>query len=260
MTTQEALMVSVSIDRDWRAVYAFAHLPENLSRWASGLASGIERAGDEWIADGPGGRVRLRFAPPNDYGVLDHVVVTEAGERIDAPLRVVANGTGAEVTFTLFRRPGMTPETLAADAAWVRRDLSALKALLESEAPPASPPGSVDRSGNDRRIDYVELTVSDIARSRTFYGAAFGWSFTDYGPAYCEFADGRLTGGFAQGEPDPDGGRPLVVLYASDLAAAQRRLENAGARIVKPAFAFPGGHRLHFRDPDGYQLAVWSDR
>ena len=59
-------------------------------------------------------------------------------------------------------------------------------------------------SQNDRRIDYVEFNVADVARAKTFYGDAFGWSFKDYGPDYCEFGDGRLTGGFAKGE----GGRP----------------------------------------------------
>jgi predicted enzyme related to lactoylglutathione lyase len=120
-------------------------------------------------------------------------------------------------------------------------------------------------SSNDQRIDYVELSVADIARSRAFYGAAFGWSFKDYGPSYCEFNDGRLTGGFALGgEGNPGGaiktaGGPLVILYASDLAATQQRLESAGAKITKPAYAFPGGRRFHFTDPDGYEFAVWSD-
>lgn len=112
------------------------------------------------------------------------------------------------------------------------------------------------KSDSDRRIDYVEFKVRDIVRSRAFYGAAFGWRFTDYGPSYCEFNDGRLTGGFTIGDPQPGG--PLVILYADDLADAERRLQAAGARIVKPAFAFPGGRRFHFADPDGYELAVWS--
>jgi predicted enzyme related to lactoylglutathione lyase len=111
--------------------------------------------------------------------------------------------------------------------------------------------------GNDRRIDYIEFTVADIARSRDFYGSAFGWRFTDYGPDYCEFGDGRLTGGFARGTPAAPGG-PLVILYATDLDDTQQRLEQAGARIVRPAYAFPGGRRFHFQDPDGYELAVWS--
>jgi predicted enzyme related to lactoylglutathione lyase len=113
------------------------------------------------------------------------------------------------------------------------------------------------KSDNDRRIDYVEFNVADVARAKRFYGAAFGWSFKDYGPDYCEFADGRLTGGFARGEARGAGG-PLVILYADDLADAERRVKTAGGRIVKPAYGFPGGRRFHFADPDGYELAVWS--
>jgi len=59
-------------------------------------------------------------------------------------------------------------------------------------------------SENDRRIDYIEMGVVDIERSKAFYGNAFGWTFKDYGPEYCEFSDGRLTGGFTTGtEPKP---------------------------------------------------------
>lgn len=116
------------------------------------------------------------------------------------------------------------------------------------------------KSTNDLCIDYVELVVSDIARSREFYGKAFGWSFKDYGPNYCEFGDGRLTGGFALGESTAGGtaGGPLVIIYADDIAAAQQRLEQCGAAIVRPLFSFPGGRRFHFTDPDGYEFAVWS--
>ena len=45
-------------------------------------------------------------------------------------------------------------------------------------------------SSNDRRIDYIEMGVGNIERSKAFYGKAFGWTFKDYGPAYFEFADG----------------------------------------------------------------------
>ena len=111
--------------------------------------------------------------------------------------------------------------------------------------------------GSDRQIDNIEFNVTDIARAKAFYGAAFGWTFTDYGPSYCEFTDGRLTGGLTTSAP-PNPGGPLVILYADDLATTQTRIEAAGASITKPVFAFPGGRRFHFRDPDGYELAVWS--
>ncbi|MCP4329666.1 MAG: VOC family protein [Alphaproteobacteria bacterium] len=111
---------------------------------------------------------------------------------------------------------------------------------------------------HDRCIDYIELNVADIARSKDFYGSAFGWTFTDYGPTYCEFSDGHMKGGFDASGPVTLGG-PLVVLYGSDLAELAGRVEAAGGEIVKPIFEFPGGRRFHFTDPDGYELAVWTE-
>lgn len=115
-------------------------------------------------------------------------------------------------------------------------------------------------TGKDRKIDYVEFNVVDIARSKAFYGGAFDWTFTDYGPQYCEFQDGRLTGGFTTLAPVKASGGPLVILFADNLEEVSARVERAGGRIVKPIFSFPGGRRFHFADPDGYELAVWSDR
>jgi predicted enzyme related to lactoylglutathione lyase len=111
--------------------------------------------------------------------------------------------------------------------------------------------------GKDRQIDNIELNVNDIARSKAFYGSVFGWRFVDYGPTYTEFSDGRLAGGFTTGEPVRPGG-PLIILYADDLEGTQLRLKAAGAIISREVFAFPGGRRFHFIDPDGYELAVWS--
>ncbi|HEV7371550.1 VOC family protein [Arenibaculum sp.] len=253
MTTLESRTITVRIDRDRDAVYAFASRPETFALWASGLGAGLRREGDAWAAEGPEGPITIRFSEPNGFGVLDHVVTTPAGTEVRVPLRVVANGTGAEVALTLFRQPGMSDAVFARDADWVVQDLGALKALLEAPGGASTAPASY----RDSRIDYVELAVADLARSKAFYGAAFGWTFTDYGPTYVEFADGRLKGGFTtEGMPAPGG--PLVILYADDLEDALARVQAAGGRIVRPIFGFPGGRRFHFADPDGYELAVWS--
>jgi hypothetical protein len=84
------------------------------------------------VAEAPAGQVRIRFTGRNDFGVLDHHVILATGAEIYIPLRVIANGTGAEVTLTLFRLPEMTDAVFARDAEWVAKDLAALKALLES--------------------------------------------------------------------------------------------------------------------------------
>lgn len=127
-----ARVVHVVIDRDWRDVYAFASRPETMAQWASGLAAGLTRAGDDWIADGgPVGLVRVRFAADNAFGVIDHTVTMENGLVVDNALRVTPNGDGAEVTFLLLRRPDMDEAAFEADAVHVRKDLETLKALLE---------------------------------------------------------------------------------------------------------------------------------
>jgi len=117
---------------------------------------------------------------------------------------------------------------------------------------------NTEKPHQDRRIDYIEFNVADIARSKEFYGTAFGWTFTDYGPNYCEFSDGHMKGGFDATGPVTPGG-PLVVLYGDDLTDVLGRIEAAGGTIVKPIFAFPGGQRFHFTDPDGYELAAWTE-
>ena len=116
---------------------------------------------------------------------------------------------------------------------------------------------SADAPRHDRCINYIEFNVADIARAKAFYGAAFGWTFTDYGPDYCEFSDGQMTGGFDASGPVTPGG-PLVVLYGDDLAEIMAAIEATGGAIVKPIFEFPGGRRFHFTDPEGYELAVWT--
>ncbi len=127
----EARTVSVSIARPWEKVYEAAWRPEDFPKWASGLsASPLVRDGDRWTAVGPEGPVRIRFTGRNAFGVMDHHVGLGTGPEVYVPMRVVPNGGGAEVLVTPFRRPGMSDEAFAADAAWVLRDLLTLKALL----------------------------------------------------------------------------------------------------------------------------------
>jgi len=116
-----------------------------------------------------------------------------------------------------------------------------------------------NQAEHDLRVDYVEFATNDIEKTKDFYASVFGWQFTDYGPDYTSFADGRLTGGFHTGGSPSDRGA-LVVVFALDLEAVERAVKSNGGRIVKPIFSFPGGRRFHFADPSGNVLAVWSDR
>jgi hypothetical protein len=127
----EVRHISVTIHRPPIEVYRFAAAVENLPKWATGLGKSIQKVEGEWVADSPMGKVKVRFAERNDFGVLDQDVVLASGAVIHNPLRVMPNGSGSEVTFTLFRQPGTTDEKFTADANWVQKDLNILKSLLE---------------------------------------------------------------------------------------------------------------------------------
>lgn len=135
MTDGTALLdvrhVSVSIARPPAVVYAFASNPANAPAWASGLAGTIARVGSEWIAESPMGQVKVRFADPNSFGILDHEVTLPSGVTIHNPMRVIANGDGSEVVFSLFRLPGVSEAKFADDATWALKDLQTLKRVLE---------------------------------------------------------------------------------------------------------------------------------
>ena len=109
----------------------------------------------------------------------------------------------------------------------------------------------------DRKVDYIEFNATDITATKTFYGEVFGWKFTDYGPDYTSFEDGRIAGGFSKGNVAPAG--TLIVIYVEDLAGAEKRVKDAGGKIVKETFSFPGGSRFHFSDPSGNVLAAWHN-
>ena len=107
------------------------------------------------------------------------------------------------------------------------------------------------------RPSFVELPTSDIAATKTFYAAAFGWALTDFGPAYACTMTGDVDVGL-QGNAAEATRAPLVVLKVENLDAALASVTQAGGVITKPIFGFPGGRRFHFHDPSGNELAVYE--
>ncbi|SMG50655.1 VOC family protein [Arenibacter troitsensis] len=92
-----------------------------------------------------------------------------------------------------------------------------------------------------------------------FYESAFDWSFTDYGPTYIVFSESGLVGGFEKTDNEIINGA-LVVVFHSTPKFIKNKIIEAGGKISKDIFSFPGGHRCQFTDPSGNELAVWSDQ
>ena len=111
------------------------------------------------------------------------------------------------------------------------------------------------------KINYVEFVAKDLPGTKSFFKAAFNWSFTDYGPDYASFSNEGLDGGFYKAEmaSNTSKGGALLIFYSNQLEATLAKVEKAGGKVNKPIFPFPGGRRFHFTEPSGNEFAVWSD-
>jgi len=112
------------------------------------------------------------------------------------------------------------------------------------------------------RIDYVELgakNAGDYSKTKAFFETAFGWTYQDYGPDYCDTKSSGVGSGI-NGDSDHRTLQPLPVIYVEDLEAAQAAVVEAGGIVTRAIFSFPGGRRFQFADPSGNELGVWSEK
>lgn len=111
-------------------------------------------------------------------------------------------------------------------------------------------------------ISYVELGVTDLPTTRSFYEAAFGWGFNDYGGAYAGIkapdGDGEV-GGLNPGSAPGTSGSPLILLFSDDLDATLAAVQAAGGTIAAEPYEYPGGRRFEFTDPSGNRLGVYAE-
>jgi len=105
------------------------------------------------------------------------------------------------------------------------------------------------------RFNYIELPVGDTGKAKAFYGAAFGFAFTDFGPRYAATVTGDTDIGFQADDPQKTKAL-LPVIEVENLEDALAAVQKAGGKVTQEIFSFPGGRRFHFRDPDGHEIGV----
>lgn len=133
--------VSVEIKAPAPEVYRCVRDPAALPKWAAGICKSVTVKDDVWHVDTGTelGTVRFAFCEDNAFGVLDHTVIFTSGSSQLNPMRVVANGDGAELMFTVFQTEGMSDEAFVKDVQAVTRDLKTIKMLLETSEPFSRP-------------------------------------------------------------------------------------------------------------------------
>jgi hypothetical protein len=129
--TLRSKTLSVSVECSPGHVYEFVSNPENLPKWARAFCRSVRRSEGGWIVETPDGPMRITFVEQNEFGVLDHYVSPAPGLEILNPMRVVPNGSGSEVIFTLFQSLDVSEEEYSEDVRLVEHDLRTLKDVLE---------------------------------------------------------------------------------------------------------------------------------
>ncbi len=111
------------------------------------------------------------------------------------------------------------------------------------------------------KIYYVEYHATDLEKTKAFFEKVFGWQFTDYGPDYTSFTDGKMAGGFARSDKRASqaAGSALVVIFSAQLEKTRGEVVQHGGRITQEIFPYPGGRRFHFTEPSGNELSVCSE-
>lgn len=108
------------------------------------------------------------------------------------------------------------------------------------------------------KLDYVELPVKSAGNAVKFYGDAFGWDFTRYGPDYAAHEGGPSHLGI-DGTDDPKKTAAILpVIRVDNLEDAYASVVSAGGTITQEIFDFPGGSRFHFSDPEGLELGCYE--
>ncbi|WP_339617038.1 SRPBCC family protein [uncultured Gilvimarinus sp.] len=125
--------LSVVIDAPADTVYHFVRDAHNLPRWVPFFTSVTATAdADTWQAQTPDGPTEIQFAPSNSFGVLDHRIRFSSGAILSNPMRVIKNGNGCVLMFTLFQINNMSEAQFNEDVRLVEKDLKTIRQLIEA--------------------------------------------------------------------------------------------------------------------------------
>jgi uncharacterized protein YndB with AHSA1/START domain len=127
---------SISIASPPEKVFAFVADPENLPVWAIGFCKEIRIEDERWIVTTPSGeQIPMRSVADAERGLLDGTWEMGPLGEGRSYTRVVPSGDGAEYVFTMVQASGMPDEVFDAQAAELGRELTVLKAHLETACP-----------------------------------------------------------------------------------------------------------------------------
>ncbi len=112
---------------------------------------------------------------------------------------------------------------------------------------------------------HVELSTSDVAKAKGFYGELFDWKLNDVpmeSGTYTMIGVGEGTGGGMMKHPMP--GAPsmwLAYVIVDDIEASTKKAKSLGATVMKDITEVMGmGWFSIIVDPTGAMLGLWKTK
>lgn len=109
------------------------------------------------------------------------------------------------------------------------------------------------------QIDLIEFPVKstqELNLTKNFFTSVFGWKYTDWSETYSDTTESGTNSGI---NSDQGQSMPLAVIYSEDLERTKEKVIQNGGAVIVDTYEFPGGRRFHFTEPNGNELAVWSE-
>lgn len=115
------------------------------------------------------------------------------------------------------------------------------------------------------RPAWVDLSITDIDRTKNFYAAVLGWKFSETGPEFGGYFNALVDGEPVAGLAPPMEGMDepphewTTYLAVTDSAAVQTRIVAAGGQSVFPPMEVgPFGTMAVYTDPTGASFGTWQ--
>jgi hypothetical protein len=129
---------TTSIEIESSPANAFAFLADGgkLPLWAIGFAKAIEPDAQNWIVTlASGARLPLRIESDPATGVVDYVMLPTPDVEAPAHTRVMPHADGALYAFSMHQTPDVPDDVFDAQVTELERELTVLKAHLETACP-----------------------------------------------------------------------------------------------------------------------------
>lgn len=118
---------------------------------------------------------------------------------------------------------------------------------------------AVAQSQPSSKLTFFELTVSDLARAKSFYGQLFGWTFAaSPSPDFVSIQGAGVSGGLLRDPSKKPGGAGVKIFFAvDDVEKKSAEANSLGAEITVPPMKIsPTTALAEFRDPEGNVIGV----